>query len=115
MAKHWATWRPRHWSKRFLTRKTTANSLTCVKAGKSVKTEADTLVRVEAYTVVDTLNEVEAKALVYTQPLTISQVQTNSVADTLSDMKTETSVDTLTDASTFDDRGTGQHTEQCRD
>ena len=33
-----------------------------------------------------------------------------SVTDTMSDMKTETSVDTLTNASTLDDRDTGQHT-----
>lgn len=39
-----------------------------------------------------------------------SQVQAKSVTDTLSDMKTETSVDTVTNASTLDDRDTGQHT-----
>ena len=37
-------------------------------------------------------------------------MQAKSVTDTLSDMKTETSVDTVTNASTLDDRDTGQQT-----
>ena len=37
-------------------------------------------------------------------------MKAKSVTDTMSDMKTETSVDTLTNASTLDDRDTGQHT-----
>lgn len=74
-------------------------------------TEDDTVLALEAFTYVNTGNEVEATALVYTQPHTISQVQAKSVADTLSDMKIESSVDTRTDASTLDDRDTGQHAE----
>ena len=94
--------------------KTFADTLSCVETETLFNTEGDTVLAVEAFTDVDTLNEVEAKALVHTQPQTISQVQAKSVADTLSDMKIETTVDTHTDASTLDDRDTGQHAEQCR-
>ena len=45
-----------------------------------VKTEADTLAGVEAYTLVDTLNDVEAEALVYH---TFPQVQAKGVLPTL--------------------------------
>ena len=91
-----------------------ADTLCFVQTETLFNTEGDTVLAVEAFTDVDTRNAVEAKALVYTQPQTISQVQANSVADTLSDMKMETSVDTHNDASTLDDRKTGQHAEQCR-
>ena len=94
--------------------KTFADTLYCVKTETLFNTEGHTVLAVEAFTYVDTRNEVEAKALVYTQPQTISQVQTKSVADTLNDMQIESSVDTQTDASTLDDRDTGQHAEQCR-
>ena len=94
--------------------KTFTDTLSCVETETLFNTEGDTFLAVEAFTDVDTLNDVEAKALVYTQPQTISQVQEKSVADRLSDMKIETSVDTHTDASTLDDRDTGQHNEQCR-
>ena len=94
--------------------KTFADTLSCVETETLFNTEGDTVLAVEAFTDVDTLDEVEAKALVYTQPQTISQVQGKSVADTLSDMTIETSVDTHTDASTLNDRDTGQHAKQCR-
>ena len=43
-----------------------ADSQTCVEAEAPVKTEGDTVARLQAYTVVGTPNKVEAKALVYT-------------------------------------------------
>ena len=91
-----------------------ADTLCCVETETLFNTEGDTVLAVKAFTDVDTRNEVEAKALVYTQPQTIAQVQAKSVANTLSDIKIETSVDTHNDASTLDDRNTGQHAEQCR-
>ena len=90
---------------------TFSDTLSCVETETLFNTEGDTFLAVEAFTDVDTLNEVEAKALVYTQQQTISQVQAKTVTDTLSEMKTETS---HTDASTLDDRHTGQNAEECR-
>lgn len=94
--------------------KTFADTLFCGETETLFNTEGDTVLAVEAFTYVDTRNEVEAKALVYTQPQKISQLQAKSVTDTLNDMKIESSVHTHTDASTLDDRDTGQHAEQCR-
>ena len=94
--------------------KTFADTLYCEQTKTLFNTEDDTVLALEAFTYVNTRNEVKAMELVYTQPDTISQVQAKSIAYTLSDMKIESSVDTRTDASTLDDRDTGQHAEQCR-
>ena len=56
--------------------KTIADTLTCVEAKAPAKTEGDSVVAVEAYTVVDTLKEVKAKAQ------TFRQVEVKNVTDT---------------------------------
>ena len=63
--------------------KTTADTLTCVKANAPVKTGNIAVAGVNTYTIVITVNEVKDEALVYTQAYVFAQATAKSVTDTL--------------------------------
>ena len=63
--------------------KTTADTLTCVKANAPVKTRNIAVARVKTYTIVNTVNELKDQALVYTQAYVFPQATAKSVTDTL--------------------------------
>ena len=86
MAKHWQTWRLRHWSARFLTRyqrwwlRQMRKHLQAKTPGQDTAVNRSShCCRTGENTVVDTLIEVKAKAVISTSP----HVEPKIVTDTL--------------------------------